>query len=146
MREQKAERPRALPYRRPVNRLSYPNYHFCLQGTISWTPSVLQEQMMRPLNRYDYYVSSNVELMISPNSIIYPPLWRNGTNMNQTHIGDLGTTFGLSSSIAGTSYTNVNPAMKHALSRWALRMWTINSLMHSEFTERILSCHIIFRM
>ena len=102
--------------------------------------------MMRPLNRYDYYVSSNVELIISPNSIIYPPLWRNGTNMNQTHIGDLGTIFGLSSSIAGTSYTNVNPAMKHALSRWALWMWTINSLMHSEFTERILSCHIIFRM
>ena len=69
---------------------------------------------MRPLNRYDYYVSSNVELMIS--CIIYPPLWRNGTNLNPTHIEDLGTIFGLSSSIAGTSFTNVNAAMKHALS------------------------------
>jgi hypothetical protein len=72
---------------------------------------------MCPLNRYDYYVSSDIELMFSSYSIIYPPLWRNGTNMNPTHIGDLGTNFGLSSSIAGMSYTNVNAAMKHALFR-----------------------------
>ena len=77
---------------------------------------------MHPLNRYDYYVSSNIELMISSYSIIYLPLWRNGTNVEPTHIGDLGTIFGLSSSVAGTSYTSVNTAMRHALSRWALWM------------------------
>ena len=113
-----------LPLLKPWKWRIFPgsSYHFCIQATISWTPSALQEQVMHPLNRYDYYVSSNVELMISSYSIIYPPLWRNGTNVEPTHIGDLGTIFGLSSSVAGTSYTSVNTAMRHALSRWALWM------------------------
>lgn len=98
-------------------------------------------------NRFDTHVSSNIELLvISSHSIICPPPWRNGTNMNPIHIGDLGTIFVPSFSIADTSFTSVNDAMKHALSRSALWMWTINNPMRSEFMERILSCRITFRM
>lgn len=121
----------------------YPNHHFAYfmdSIAVDRTDDAFPESVRQPC-------SSNVELLvISSHSIICPAPWRNGTNMNPIHIGDLGTIFVPSFSIADTSFTSVNDAMKHALSRSALWMWTINSPMRSEFMERILSCRITFRM